>query len=83
VKVNGQTVTLTPTEYDILRILIQHAGKVLTHQQLVHAVWAPATKRMRTCCGEHQQPASQDRGGSGPAELHHNEPGVGYRLKDY
>jgi two-component system KDP operon response regulator KdpE len=39
VMVNGQTATLTPTEYDILRILVQNAGKVLTHRQLVHAVW--------------------------------------------
>ena len=39
VLVNGQTAALTPTEYDILRILVQNAGKVLTHQQLVHAVW--------------------------------------------
>ena len=42
VTVDGQTVSLTPTEYDILRILIQHAGKVLTHQQLVHLVWGNA-----------------------------------------
>jgi len=39
VKVNGQAVDLTPTEYDILRALVQNAGKVLTHLQLIHAVW--------------------------------------------
>jgi two-component system KDP operon response regulator KdpE len=39
VQVNGRSVPLTPTEYDILRILVQNAGKVITHQQLVHAVW--------------------------------------------
>jgi two-component system KDP operon response regulator KdpE len=39
VTVEGQTANLTPTEYDILRVLIQNAGKVLTHQQLIHYVW--------------------------------------------
>jgi len=39
VMVDGRSTSLTPTEYDILRILIQNAGKVLTHQQLIHLVW--------------------------------------------
>jgi two-component system KDP operon response regulator KdpE len=39
VLVNGQPATLTPTEFDILRILVQFAGKVLTHHQLVLTDW--------------------------------------------
>jgi two-component system KDP operon response regulator KdpE len=39
VTVKETAVSLTPTEYDILRVLIQHAGKVLTHQQLIRLVW--------------------------------------------
>jgi two-component system, OmpR family, KDP operon response regulator KdpE len=39
VQVNENAVTLTPTEYNILKILINHAGKVLTHQQLIKEVW--------------------------------------------
>jgi two-component system KDP operon response regulator KdpE len=39
VTVAGKAAQLTPTEYDILRVLIQNAGKVLTHQQLIHLVW--------------------------------------------
>lgn len=35
----GIEVGLTPTEYDLLRILVQHAGKVLTHGQLLRQVW--------------------------------------------
>jgi two-component system KDP operon response regulator KdpE len=35
----GQAVSLTPTEYDILRLLVQHAGKVLTHEQLIRSIW--------------------------------------------
>ena len=39
VRVNERSVTLTPTEYNILRTLVNHAGKVLTHQQLIREVW--------------------------------------------
>jgi two-component system KDP operon response regulator KdpE len=39
VRVAGNEVQLTPTEYDLLRVLVQHAGKVLTHRQLLEAVW--------------------------------------------
>jgi len=39
VRVNDHLVTLTPTEYNILRTLINHVGKVLTHQQLIKFVW--------------------------------------------
>jgi two-component system KDP operon response regulator KdpE len=35
----GKEVTLTPTEYDLLRVLVQNAGKVLTHNQLLRQVW--------------------------------------------
>lgn len=39
VTLNGNEVSLTPTEYDLLRLLIQHADKVLTHRQLLKQVW--------------------------------------------
>ncbi len=39
VKVAGNEVKLSPKEYDILRILVQHAGKVLTHRFLLEHVW--------------------------------------------
>jgi two-component system, OmpR family, KDP operon response regulator KdpE len=39
VSVSGHEVQLTPTEFDILRILINHAGRVLTHRQLLAEVW--------------------------------------------
>jgi two-component system, OmpR family, KDP operon response regulator KdpE len=35
----GEEIALTPTEYDLLRVLVQHAGKVLTHGQLLRRVW--------------------------------------------
>src|SRR5512138_2751656 len=39
VRVNGNPISLTPTEYAILRTLVNHAGKVFTHQQLIKEVW--------------------------------------------
>jgi two-component system KDP operon response regulator KdpE len=38
----GGAIVLTPTEYDLLRVLVQHAGKVLTHKQLLSQVWGTA-----------------------------------------
>jgi two-component system, OmpR family, KDP operon response regulator KdpE len=39
VLVRDKEVALTPTEFDMLRVLIQNAGKVVTHHQLIHEVW--------------------------------------------
>jgi two-component system KDP operon response regulator KdpE len=82
VVVNGQTATLTPTEYDILRILVQNAGKVLTHKQLVHAVWGTSYEAdahlLRVNISNLRRKIEAD-----PARPRHivTEPGVGYRLK--
>jgi two-component system KDP operon response regulator KdpE len=82
VLVDGQSVTLTPTEYDILRILIKHAGKVLTHQQLVHAVWGTGYEadahllRVNISNLRRKIEANPAR-----PRVIVTEPGVGYRLK--
>jgi two-component system KDP operon response regulator KdpE len=39
VSIDGQEISLTPNEYDLLKILIQNAGKVITHRQLLRNVW--------------------------------------------
>ena len=41
VRKNGVEVKLTPTEYALLRLLVVHAGKILTHRQLLTEVWGP------------------------------------------
>jgi two-component system, OmpR family, KDP operon response regulator KdpE len=82
VTVDGQSASLTPTEYDILRILIQHAGKVLTHQQLIHLVWGNAREAdahlLRVNVSNLRRKIETD-----PSRPHCvvTEPGVGYRLK--
>lgn len=40
-RVDGQEVRLTATEFDILRVLVRHAGKVVTHRMLLKEVWGP------------------------------------------
>lgn len=39
VKLKGAEIKLTPTEYSLLRVLVQNAGKVVTHRQLLRTVW--------------------------------------------
>ena len=84
VTVDGQVASLTPTEYDILRVLIQHVGKVLTHQQLIHLVWGNTREAdahlLRVNISNLRRKIEAD-----PSRPHTvtTEPGVGYRLKDF
>jgi two-component system KDP operon response regulator KdpE len=80
--VDQKPVDLTPTEYDILRVLIQHAGKVLTHQQLIHLVWGQDFEAeahlLRVNISNLRHKIEAD-----PTRPHYivTAPGVGYRLK--
>ena len=82
VSIDGQEVKLTPKEYDLLRILVTHAGKVITHRQLLREVWGPAavheTHYLRVYIGQLRQKLEPD-----PAQPRYllTEPGVGYRLR--
>lgn len=81
VTVEGRAVKLTKKEYNLLRLLVQHAGKVVTHQQLLHEVWGQAyveeTQYLRVYIGQLRQKIEAD-----PANPRHivTETGVGYRL---
>jgi two-component system, OmpR family, KDP operon response regulator KdpE len=81
VTVRDEPVKLTPTEYALLRLLIQHAGKVLTHKQILREVWGPEyvneTHYLRVYFAQLRQKIERD-----PAvpRLLLTEPGVGYRL---
>lgn len=80
--VSEKEVHLTPTEYKLLSTLIKFAGKVVTHRQLLTAVWGPPyvehTQYLRVFMGQLRQKLEPD-----PAKPRYliNEPGVGYRLK--
>lgn len=83
VTVSGEPVILTPTEYDILRTLVQYAGKVVTHQQLLRLVWGSSyenqTHLLRVNISNLRAKIEEDA--SRPQYIL-TEPGVGYRLKN-
>lgn len=78
----GEEVQLTPTEYDLLRVLIQHAGRVLTHQQLLREVrgagYQEETHLLRVHMSNLRRKIEEDP--SHPQYIL-TEPGVGYRLR--
>lgn len=80
VRVAGVEISLSPREYDILRLLVQHAGKVLTHQHILRQVWGAAgdVQYLRVYVRQLRQKieASPDQ----PRYII-TETGVGYRLK--
>ena len=81
VTVNDQPVKLSVTEYALLRTFIQHAGKVLTHRQLLREVWGPKyeteTQYLRVYMTMLRHKLEADP--TNP-QLLITEPGVGYRL---
>jgi two-component system KDP operon response regulator KdpE len=81
VTLRGAPVHLSPKEYDLLRLLVQHAGKVVTQRQLLTDVWGPAhvsdTQYLRVFIGQLRRKLGDD--GAQP-RLIITEPAVGYRL---
>ena len=80
---SGEPVRLTPREYDLLVILARNAGRVMTHGQLLTAIWGPAhrddVQYLRVFVG--QLRAKIERNPAEPALLR-TETGVGYRFGD-
>ena len=81
VAVGGAEVKLTPIEYKLLATLVRHAGKVLTHRQLLREVWGPShddqAHYVRVYMGHLRQKLEAEA--ARPRYLL-TEPGVGYRL---
>lgn len=80
VRVRGEEVKLTPKEYDILRMLVAHAGKVLTHRMLMSEVWRGETdvQYLRIYIRQLRQKIEVDS--ERPQHIL-TETGIGYRLK--
>jgi two-component system KDP operon response regulator KdpE len=78
---DGLDVHLTPIEFDLLRVLAQHRGRLITHRQLLHEVWGPEygdeTHYLRVHVAHIRAKLEPD-----PQRPRHivTEPGVGYRL---
>ena len=81
VRVGGEEVKLSPKEYDILRILVQHAGKVLTHRFLLEHVWDGLTDVQYLRVYVRQLRQKIERTPDQPQYIL-TETGVGYRLAD-
>jgi two-component system KDP operon response regulator KdpE len=82
VMVGEEQIALTPTEYEILRLLLQNAGKVLTHRQLLKQVWGTSYESemhiLRVNISNLRRKIEPD-----PSRPHYllTEPGVGYRIR--
>jgi two-component system KDP operon response regulator KdpE len=82
VSVAGVEVQLTPTEYELLRLLVTHAGKVMTHTHILRQIWGTAyadqQNLLRVNISNLRQKIEKD-----PSRPRHivTELGVGYRLK--
>jgi two-component system KDP operon response regulator KdpE len=80
---SGQEVHLTPIEFDLVRVLAQHRGRLVTHRQLLREVWGPAygeeTHYLRVHVAHIRAKLEDD-----PARPQYlvTEPGVGYRLRE-
>lgn len=79
----GQRLHLSPTEFDLLRLLARHAGRILTHRQILEQVWGPAqaeeVQYLRVYIRQLRQKIESDP--NSPA-LIVTEPGIGYRFSD-
>ena len=80
VRLGEKEVKLSPKEYDLLRILVQHAGKVLTHKFLLRELWSDLTdaQYLRVYVRQLRQKIEQN-----PERPHYiqTETGIGYRLR--
>lgn len=82
VSVDDQEVHLTATEYSLLRLLARHAGKVVTHTQILREVWGPTAieqrQYLRVYFGQLRKKLSSK---ALREDLIATEPGIGYRLR--
>jgi len=81
VTLNGVPVKLTPKEFELLAILVRNAGRLLTHRQILTAVWGAAhtedLQYLRVFIGQLRQKL---KASANAPELILTEPGIGYRL---
>lgn len=77
----GTVLKLTPKEFDLLALLMRNAGRVLTHRQILTAVWGPAHSEdmqyLRVLVGQLRGKLEDDHANP---QLIQTEPGIGYRI---
>ena len=84
VLVAGREVHFTPQEYDILRLLATHPGKIMTHRAILSAVWGPEYAEMTHYVRIYVNQIRKKLGENPAAGVRYilNEPGIGYRFID-
>ncbi|HZD91894.1 MAG TPA: response regulator [Pseudolabrys sp.] len=79
----GKELKLTPKEFELLSFLARHAGRVLTHKQILSAVWGPAhaddTQYLRVYVGQLRQKIEAE---PDDPRIILTEPGIGYRIAE-
>ncbi len=78
---DGTEIKLTPKEFELLAFLVRHAGRVVTHRQILAAVWGPAhtsdTQYLRVYIGQLRQKIEAR---ADDPQIISTEPGIGYRI---
>ena len=84
VLVEGEEVHFTPQEYDILRLLATHPGKIMTHPAILSAVWGPEYAEMTHYVRIYVNQIRKKLRENPAANVRYilNEPGIGYRFVD-
>jgi two-component system, OmpR family, KDP operon response regulator KdpE len=80
VTIGKQEVHLTATEYALLRELVRHAGKIVTHKQLLRAVWGPNAESQSQYLRVYITHLRKKLETDSKQKLIQTEPGIGYRL---
>ena len=79
----GDEIKLTPKEFELLSFLARHAGRVVTHKQILTAVWGPAhtedTQYLRVYVGQLRQKVEEH---ADDPRIILTEPGIGYRIAE-
>jgi two-component system KDP operon response regulator KdpE len=79
----GAEIKLTPKEFELLSFLAKHAGRVVTHKQILAAVWGPAhtedTQYLRVYIGQLRQKVEER---ADDPKIILTEPGIGYRIAE-
>ena len=79
----GAEIKLTPKEFELLSFLARHAGRVVTHKQILTAVWGPAhtedTQYLRVYIGQLRQKVEEH---ADDPRIILTEPGIGYRIAE-
>lgn len=77
----GAEIKLTPKEFELLAFMVRHAGRVVTHRQILAAVWGPAhtsdTQYLRVYIGQLRQKIETR---ADEPQIILTEPGIGYRI---